>query len=160
MSDPPLRPSRSSPPLRALAGLVRKASVYFHHLGMEIVDLQPGRALVRLPFGAHLKNSSGGMHGGAIASLIDSAGGLAARTLTHPSTVATVEFKVNFLTPIRRGAVLAEGRVIHKGRRTAVSEVMVRDEEDRPVACGLVTLMVLQSDRRARPDQEARGSDG
>ena len=47
---------------------------------MEILDLQPGRSLTQLPFGSHLKNSSGGMHGGAIASLIDSAGGLAART--------------------------------------------------------------------------------
>lgn len=54
------------------------------------------------------------MHGGAIASLIDSAGGLAARTLTHPVPVVTVEFKVNFLAPIRRGAVLADGQVIEE----------------------------------------------
>ncbi len=117
---------------------------------MELRDLQTGRSLIRLPFGSHLKNTSGGMHGGAIASLIDSAGGLAARTLTHPATVATVEFKVNFLAPIRQGAVLAEGQVIHKGRSIVVSEVIVRDEAKRPVARGLVTLMVLSRDRRGR----------
>jgi len=124
---------------------------------MAILDLQPGRSLIQLPFGSHLKNSSGGMHGGAIASLIDSAGGLAARTLTHPAPVVTVEFKVNFLAPIRQGAVLADGQVIHKGRRIVVSEVVVRDEEDHPVARGLVTLMVFAPDRRARPKRNAQG---
>jgi uncharacterized protein (TIGR00369 family) len=98
------------------------------------------------------------MHGGAIASLIDSAGGLAARTLTHPAIVTTVEFKVNFLAPIRRGEVSAEGRVVHRGRRTAVSEVEVRDEADRPVACGLVTLMILTRDGSARPVPKRRPS--
>lgn len=127
-----------------------KTSAYVRHLGMEILDLQPGRSLIRLPFDGHLKNSSGGMHGGAIASLIDSAGGLAARTLTHPRTVATVEFKVNFLAPVRQGAILAEGLVIHKGRRISVSTVAVRDDQDRLVANGLVTLFVLTPDKKAR----------
>lgn len=127
---------------------------------MEIVDLQPGRSLIRLAFGPHLKNSSGGMHGGAIASLIDSAGGLAARTLTDPLTVATIEFKVNFLAPIRHGAILAEGLVLQTGQRIVVAEVMVRDGQDRPVACGIVTLMVLPPGERGRPDLEARGTDG
>ncbi len=121
---------------------------------MEILDLQSGHAVIRLRFGDHLRNSSGGMHGGAIASLIDSAGGLAARTLTYPTPVATVEFKGNFLAPIRRGAVVANGKVIHTGRRIAVSEVVVRDERDRPVARGLVTLIVLVSDRREQPNSE------
>lgn len=127
---------------------------------MEIVDLQPGRSLIRLAFGPHLRNSSGGMHGGAIASLIDSAGGLAARALTDPLTVSTIEFKVNFLAPIRHGAVLAEGRVLQRGQRIAVAEVMVRDEEDRPVACGLVTLRVVPSGEQGRPHPVARGTDG
>jgi acyl-CoA thioesterase len=138
--------------------IVGKTSAFLAHLGMEIVDLQPGRSLIRLPLQPHLKNSSGGMHGGAIASLIDSAGGLAARTLTHPMTVTTVEFKVNFLAPIRHGKVSAEGRVVHRGRRLAVSEVEVRDEADRPVARGLVTLMILTQDGSAPPPREGRRS--
>ncbi len=145
--------------MHPLATLVRQASRYLHHLGIEIVDLEAGRSLIRLPVGEHLTNSSGGVHGGAIASLIDSAGGLAARTLTDPATVATVEFKVNFLAPVRRGTVVAEGRVIHRGRRTAVAEVMVRDGEDRPVACGLVTLMVLSHDGGAGPPRESQRGD-
>ena len=80
MSGPPSRSSRSAAALHHLVALLRRTSGYFHHLGMEILDLQPGRSLIRLLFGGHLKNSTRGMHGGAIASLIDSAGGLAART--------------------------------------------------------------------------------
>ena len=155
----PARQSQSAAATRALVALLKNTSTYFHHLGMEILDLHAGRSTIRLPLGAHLKNTSGSMHGGAIASLIDSAGGLAARTLTHPATVTTVEFKVNFLAPIRHGAVLADGQVIHRGRRLVVSEVVVRDEEDRPVARGLVTLMILASDRRTRPKREGSGSD-
>lgn len=159
MPKRPSHPSRRTQAPHPLVELVGKTSAFLKHLGMEILDLQPGRSLIRLPVGAHLKNSSGGMHGGAIASLIDSAGGLAARTLTHPVTVATVEFKVNFLAPIRDGEVLAEGRVVHRGRRIAVSEVEVRDEADRPVARGLVTLMILTQDRSAQPPREVRRRD-
>ena len=74
-------------------------------------------------------------------------------------TVATVEFKVNFLAPIRHGEVLAEGRVVHRGRRIAVSEVEVRDDADRPIARGLVTLMILTPDRSAPPPREVRRRD-
>ncbi len=151
--------SRSTAAPHPLVALLKKTSTYFHHLGMEILDLQAGRALIRLPLRAHLKNTSGSMHGGAIASLIDSAGGLAARTLTHPATVTTVEFKVNFLAPIKHGAVLGHGQVVHRGRTLIVSEVVVKDEEDRPVARGLVTLMILASDQRTRPKREGSGSD-
>jgi acyl-CoA thioesterase len=142
--------------MHALATLVRQTSRYFQHLGMEIVDLEAGRCLIRLPIRDHLRNSSGGVHGGAMASLIDSAGGLAARALTHPATVATVEFNVNFLAPVREGTVVAEGRVIHRGRRTAVAEVTVRDGEERPVARGLVTLMILSRDGGAGSDRGSR----
>jgi acyl-CoA thioesterase len=138
--------------------IVKGTSAFLNHLGMDIVDLRPGRSLIRLPLQPNLKNSSGGMHGGAVASLIDSAGGLAARTLTHPATVTTVEFKVNFLAPIRHGEVSAEGRVVHRGRRTAVSEVEVRDEADRPVARGLVTLMILTQDGSTPPARKRRTS--
>lgn len=151
-------PSRRTPAPHPLAELVEKTSAFLQHLGMTILDLQPGRSLIRLPFGPHVKNSSGGMHGGAIASLVDTAGGLAARTLTHPATVATVEFKVNFLAPIRHGDVVAEGRVVHKGRRIAVAEVDVRDEANRPVAVGLVTLMALAQDGAMGPSGKTRTS--
>ncbi len=75
-----LRSPKSATSPHPLAALLRRTSTYFHHLGMEVLDLQSGHALIRLPFGDHLRNSSGGMRGGAIASPIDSAGGLAARS--------------------------------------------------------------------------------
>ena len=66
---------------------------------------------------------------------------------------------MNFLAPIRHGAVLGHGQVVHGGRTLIVSEVVVKDEEDRPVARGLVTLMILTSGQRTRPKREGSGSD-
>jgi uncharacterized protein (TIGR00369 family) len=154
MSEQPAHESAAPRSPHPVATLVRQASGYFRHLGMDIVELEAGRSLIRLHLRPELTNSSGSMHGGAIASLIDSAGGLAARTLTHPMPVTTVEFKVNFLAPFRHGTLLAEGQVIHSGRRTLVTEVMARDEDGRAVACGLVTLTVATSGQAERDRHE------
>ncbi|MEK6569227.1 MAG: hypothetical protein AABZ38_02830, partial [candidate division NC10 bacterium] len=62
MPKRPSHPSRRTQAPHPLVELVGKTSAFLKHLGMEILDLQPGRSLIRLPIGAHLKNSSGEMH--------------------------------------------------------------------------------------------------
>lgn len=121
---------------------------YYRHIGIKLVQLDQGRSELELKMTRSLTQSSGIAHGGVAASLIDSAVGLALCTLIEPDQmISTVEMKVNYLIPARPGLITATG-IIHKGKRIAVGEALVF-EENKIVAKGLVTYMILEGKRRS-----------
>ncbi len=80
------------------------------------------------------------VHGGAIASLADSAAAWA--TIGSAGLKAlpvTVEMKINFLAPVESGFLIAEARIVHRGKTISLSDVEVKDHEGRLVAKSLVT---------------------
>ncbi len=90
-------------------------------LGVELVDVSPGRVTLRLPFRADLTQQHGYLHAGAIASVADSACGYAAFTLMPADAdVLSIEFKVNMLAPAVGDAIVARGEVIRAGRNVMV----------------------------------------
>ena len=122
---------------------------YYQHMGIRLVRLDRGRSELELKITRSLTQSSGVAHGGVAASLIDSAVGLALCTLIEPNQmISTVEMKVNYLIPAWPGLIKATGLIIHKGKRIAVGEASVF-EEDEIVAKGLVTYMILEEKRRS-----------
>ncbi len=129
-----------------LARLLRRVdrSPFWKLLGMELIGAEEGLARVRLTLRPDLQNSQGIMHGGALGALVDSAGGLAVLTAGVDGPIPTVEYSLNFLAPVEGGTVTAEGRLLRRGRRIAVSEVTVTDEAGRLIAKGLVTNLVAE----------------
>ena len=96
--------------------------------------------------GRELTQLAGFAHGGVSATLIDSAVGLAVCTMIdRGSRITTIDLQVNFLAPARPGSLTARGRVVHKGRRTAVGDVEVVDERRKPVAKGSATYLILEN---------------
>ena len=80
------------------------------------------------------------VHGGAIASLADSAAAWATVGSTGLEAVpVTVEMKINFLAPVESGRLIAEARIVHKGKTISLSDVEVKDDKGRLVAKSLVT---------------------
>jgi len=90
-------------------------------------------AEVRLRAGDGHLNPAGAVHGGAIMGLIDVAMGRAAASLSAGDELpATIEMKVNFLEPGRPGDIMAQARVLRRGRRFTVllAEVWQADGHD------------------------------
>jgi uncharacterized protein (TIGR00369 family) len=86
----------------------------------------------------------GVMHGGAIASLIDTAVAFAIAGASAPGDrFTTVEMKVNYLLPIAEGRVTADARLIRDGRRIVVAECDLHDSKGRLAAKGLLTYIRL-----------------
>jgi len=82
------------------------------------------------------------MHGGAIASLIDTAVALAIAGVSEPGDrFTTVELKVNYLSPIRTGRAIADARLIKTGRRIIVADCDVSDSSGKLAAKALVTYI-------------------
>jgi uncharacterized protein (TIGR00369 family) len=87
------------------------------HLGGSVVELAPGRAVLRPPFRAELAQQHGFFHAGALTTLADTAAGYAAFTLMlEGAAVLTAEFKTNFLRPGRGAAAVARAEVLKPGR--------------------------------------------
>ncbi|MEN3331693.1 MAG: hypothetical protein V7641_1058 [Blastocatellia bacterium] len=113
-------------------------------LGIEIDSVEEGRAVLSVEVRTELKQLQGVMHGGAIASLIDTAVAFAIVGASEPEDrFTTVEMKVNSLSAIREGRVTAEARLIRDGRRIIVAECDVFDDKGRLAAKGLLTYIRL-----------------
>jgi len=80
-------------------------------------------------------NSFGILHGGFLASLLDTAMGYASVTQLGPGeTQRTLEMKINFLEGIRADNVILEGEVVRRGKRTAYCEGSIRSLEGELIA--------------------------
>ncbi len=98
-------------------------------LGIEVDKTVEGEARLRFEAGdAHL-NPSGTVHGGAVATLVDTAMGEAVATTADGQTPVTVEIKVNYLEPGRPGVLIATARVHKQGKRFTVVEAEVVQED-------------------------------
>ena len=116
-------------------------------LGIQIDEVQQGRARLSLEVRKDLLQLQGVMHGGAIASLIDTAVAFAILGASEADVrFTTVEMKVNYLSAIREGRVVADARLIRDGRRIIVAECDVFDSAGRLAAKGLLTYIRLNNE--------------
>ncbi|MGH9112544.1 MAG: PaaI family thioesterase [Acidimicrobiales bacterium] len=110
------------------------------YLGMRMVEVTPGRAVLELYARDELVHGFGALHGGVVATLIDHALGSAVLPIVPAGTwPATLEFKVNYLAAVRSGVVRATGQVVALRSRTAVVRVDV-ENDGRAVATALGTI--------------------
>jgi len=117
-----------------------ETSPYYRLLNMRIEEVKDGYARLTMNIGDKHLQFLGTVHGGAIASLADSAAAWAAVSSTDLKGVPlTVEMKINFLLAVESGKLIAEARTIHKGFRISVSDVEVKDDKGQLVAKSLVT---------------------
>jgi uncharacterized protein (TIGR00369 family) len=120
-------------------------------LGFELEAAEAGRAVLRMRVRPRHKQVHGVVHGGVLAALADTAGGLATyMTLPRGTRLATVEIKINYLEPVNQGTVRAEARVLRKGRNFAVVDCEVLDGTGRLAAKALMTFSVGPTDARHR----------
>ena len=93
-------------------------------LGFVLKEIEPGRAVFVMEADERHHNPMGTLHGGVYCDLADAAMGYAyAATLAEGETFTTVELKVNFLRPVRRGRLTAEARVVKAGQRFGLCRV-------------------------------------
>jgi len=113
-------------------------------LGIELDLIENGRARLSLEVTQRHLQLAGVMHGGAIATLIDTAVAFAIVGASEPGArFTTIEMKVNYLSPIREGRVVADAKLIRDGRRIVVSDCDVFDSQGKLAAKGLLTYMRL-----------------
>jgi len=123
------------------------------HLGAELVSLEPGGAVIRVPFCGELTQQHGYFHAGVTGAIADSSCGYAAYTLMPAdSSVLTVEYKINLLAAADGEELIARARVVRSGKtlKICTADVFVRKEgTENHCAMMLATIMCMagKSDR-------------
>jgi uncharacterized protein (TIGR00369 family) len=115
-------------------------------LDFEIIEVEHGRAVFAMQPAEWMYNPIGMVHGGIAATLLDSCMGCAVHTTLEPGVAyTTTDLQVRFIRAMSdtTGRVLAEGRVVHRGRRTATAEGRVFVESDETLIAHASTGCVI-----------------
>ncbi len=121
-------------------------------LGFQVSEIGDGRIVFRCSPGEYLYNPLGSVHGGLVATLIDSATGCAVHSqLPAGIGYTTVNLAVDFIKAItdRAGTLLCEGRVVRGGARIAIADADVRGEDGTLYARGSATCLILRPETAA-----------
>ena len=111
-------------------------------LGIELVEIERGKAVLRLAARDDLRRNGGVLHGGVTASLIDTAAAFVIMTLLSPEqTTTTIDLTVHYLRPLVTGQATANARIVRGGRRIIIAAVDVFDEAETLVATALTTYI-------------------
>lgn len=117
-------------------------SPFVQHLGMQLTDMQPDMATLTLPFSDALVTIGTTIHGGAIATLIDTAAMVAAWSSEEIPTNqrgSTASMTVAYLAPAEHEDIRATARVLRRGRSLVYLDVEVQSISGKGIAKGLVT---------------------
>lgn len=136
-----------------VAGEIPRAPIS-RTLNFLIVELAEGRAVFQgRPLFEHY-NPLGTVHGGWIATLLDSAVGCSVHTLMEPGkTYTTLELKINYVKAVTHKVPLvrAVGEVIHRGGRIATAEGKLLGPDGTLYAHATTTCLILEAQPSAKP---------
>jgi uncharacterized protein (TIGR00369 family) len=118
------------------------SSPFVGHLGIQLTDIRQDEATLRLPFSDSLITIGTTVHGGAIASLIDTAAMVAAwsdDSVPDNMRGTTVSLTITYLAPAEHEDIQATARVMKRGRSLVYLDVEVHSVSRKSIAKGLVT---------------------
>lgn len=117
-------------------------------IGFTLTSMQPGQAVIELETTDRHANPMGTLHGGILCDIADAAMGIAyASLLKEGETFTTIEFKINFLKPVWKAKLQAQGRVVSSGNTIGLAECDITDDKHRLVAKASSTCMTLRGER-------------
>ena len=116
---------------------------FFNLIGLEVVDVEPGWSKTRIVWRPDLVQPAGVMHGGIIASLIDT--GIAhalllteafQQLLREKGAFVSIDLRVKYFRPVTEGALVCESTIIRQGRQIIHGESIVTNDAGKEVARG------------------------
>jgi uncharacterized protein (TIGR00369 family) len=121
-----------------------KTAPYPELIGLVIAELQFDSCRIDLELGERHLQPFGIVHGGVIATLIDTATFWAGfMRLPEDAGLVNVDLKLNYLKAVASGQLRTEGRCLRAGRQISYAEARVFDGKNELIAHGTSTLMAL-----------------
>jgi uncharacterized protein (TIGR00369 family) len=134
-------------------------------LGFRATHIDLDKCVLEMPIDPNAFGGTGNLHGGALATLIDVCSAMAASRAnpfdfeTH--SLVTADLHVRYLgRPSGGDAVRAEARVVRAGRMLMVVETRVLDVNDKVIATGDFSSMLVPRRRPLLPDTTTTDPEG
>jgi len=116
---------------------------FAERLGIEVERADDGAARIRFEAREEHLNAAGTLHGGVLATLVDTAMGTAVRSASDDGDVpATSQLTVTYLRPGKPGPLEVTARVRTKGEHLTVCEADV-DQDGRSLVHAVATFALL-----------------
>lgn len=130
--------------IRELIEIVNE-SPFPDHMSMRLSEIALDRAVFELKTNRCHLQPFGMVHGGVLATLIDTATFWAAfLRIPEEAGLVNIDLKLNYLKGVETGLLVAEGRTIHSGNSISYAEATVYNESRERIAHGTSTLLRLQ----------------
>ncbi|MEX2497647.1 MAG: PaaI family thioesterase [Wenzhouxiangellaceae bacterium] len=107
--------------LKKLATSVLQSQPFSVLLAVELVSIEPGKAVLAVPLKDEYKQQHGFAHGGIISYLADNSLTFAGGSMLDGNAV-TSEFKINYLRPALGERLIARARAVNAGKQQAVCQ--------------------------------------
>ena len=146
-------------PLDYLEALRARAAglPFFRLIGLEVVDMQPGRSVLTIRHRADLAQPVGILHGGVTAALVDTgiAYAVLARDEIRPlveagGSVVAIDLRIKYFRPVANGRLTCVSTVTRMGRRIIHGESTVTNEQGDEVARGDSIYGTVNANEMAR----------
>ena len=110
-------------------------------IGYRVVDIGPGHIKTLLKISKKHLSPSGAVHGGVLSTFVDfSMGAALFDGLKKGELCSTIEFKINYISPVKLGeTIYCDAKIKFKGRSHAVTEAHVYRQAGRDVAMAVGT---------------------
>lgn len=119
-------------------------SPFFEHMSMQLVSIEYDNAQIELQASKSHLQPYGMVHGGVVATLIDTATFWAAfMRIPADAGMVNVDLKLNYLRSFKEGLLRAKGTTIRSGQSISYAEAKVMDTGGELIAHGTSTLMTL-----------------
>ena len=123
---------------------VINTSPFPEHMAMRLSAIQLDRAVVELITARCHMQAYGIVHGGVLATLIDTATFWSVYLrIPEDAGLVNVDLKLNYLKPVENGLLTAEGSAIRSGHTLCYAEAEVWNAKGDLVAHGTSTLMII-----------------
>jgi 1,4-dihydroxy-2-naphthoyl-CoA hydrolase len=115
-------------------------------LGIEIISLEKGKVMAKMPVDERTRQPFGLLHGGASVALAETVASLGAYYLVDQATeaVAGLEINANHIRSVKEGYVTAVGTVLHQGKSTMVWDIKILDEKERLFCISRCTMAIIK----------------
>ncbi|WP_280420309.1 PaaI family thioesterase [Nocardia carnea] len=114
------------------------------HIGFRKEPDESGAVTWELPVAPHVVNTSGGLQGGLVATLVDIAAGTLALDSLPAGGVVTSDLTVRYFRAVTTGTARAVSTIVHSGKRSIIVQVEVRNiPENHLAALATVSFAIV-----------------
>ncbi len=129
--------------LDKLNGLFEKNENLYSYLGIRITGIKEGHVELSMPYSDNATRAGKVLHGGAMMTALDYAGGITTMTVNPGIDQVTQELKINFLAPMSNGPFKIVADAVKTGRTAVIIEIKLFDADGKLGIIALGTWYII-----------------